>query len=328
MTNVRGALSGVAALRRLIETIKPDVVQGWMYHANVVLSLACRSAGGSPALVWNVRRGLDDLHSLKLSTHLFVRASARLSARPHRIIYCTERSRTQHEAIGYNSTTGVVIDNGFDSQRFEPNPDARASLRRTLCIADDTFVVGCVGRYDHAKGRDFLFGAFKQVLAQNPSACLALAGRGSEWSNKELIETLRSVGIASRVILLGQSAHIEEVYPMFDVLCSSSVAEGFPNVVAEAMLCEVPCVVTDTGASRKLVEGVGLVVPPKSSEDLAHALLAISHLSPLERKALGRRGRKRIAAGYSLDRITATYRTLYEQMAAQPSGSALGNFVI
>lgn len=324
MTNVRGVLTGVAALRRLIETIKPDVLQGWMYHANVVLSLAARARGEGPALVWNVRRGLDDLNLLKFSTHFFVKASARLSARPDRIIYCTERSRTQHEAIGYSRSSSVVIDNGFDSQRFKANTDARNEMRRKLCIADDTFVIGCVGRYDHAKGHSFLLQAFKQLVEHDPSVCLALAGRGSEWSNKELLDTLRSNGIASHVILLGPSAHIEEVYPMFDVLCSSSVAEGFPNVVAEAMLCEVPCVVTDTGASRELVEGIGWVVPTRSADALAQALVAASQLSPIERAAMGRRGRKRIAEGYSLDRITANYRTLYEQMATQGSLAATG----
>jgi glycosyltransferase involved in cell wall biosynthesis len=324
MTSVRGALSGVAALRRLIETIKPDVLQGWMYHANVVLSLACRGQREESALVWNVRRGLDDLHSLKFSTQLFVKASARLSARPRRIIYCTDRSRLQHEAIGYRSNSSVVIDNGFDSSRFRDNPDARSALRRTLGIAENTFVIGCVGRYNQAKGHTFLFAAFQKVLERNPAVCLVLAGRGSEWSNSELVELARSYGIASHVILLGQRPHIEEVYPMFDVLCSSSVAEGFPNVVAEAMLCQVPCVVTDTGASRMLVEGLGLVVPPRSSDDLADALLQVSHLSSFERLQIGRKGRERITDGYSLDRITTAYRTLYEQMATQGTIAVAG----
>lgn len=316
MKSAWGALAGMAALRRIVETLRPDVLQGWMYHANLALSLVGQTRAKRPSLVWNIRRGLDDIHSLGFSTSFLVRASARLSARPSRIIYCTDRSRVQHESIGYKPSKSIVFDNGFDSERFRANTESRAKMRKTLCIPDDHFVIGCVGRYNKAKGHEFLLKAFEKVLAENSSAYLVLVGRGAEYGNRELVAKLRESGIASHVILLGEHARIEEVYPLFDVYCSSSVAEGFPNVVGEAMLCEVPCVVTDTGASRRMVEGIGFIVPPSSADALAEALLAASRLSFAERTKIGQEGRKRIADGYSLDRVVAGYSRLYDQIAS------------
>jgi glycosyltransferase involved in cell wall biosynthesis len=318
MRSVSGALAGTSRLCRVLQQQQPDVAQGWMYHANVVLSAACFLTGGRLPVVWNIRRGLDDLAALKFSTRFFVRTSAQLSARPQRIIYCTDRSRTQHEAIGFRSANGLVLDNGFDITRFQARAEVRRDVRKAACLSDDDFVIGCVGRYNPAKGHANLIEAFKLVLNDIPSARLVLTGRGSDWHNDDLVAKLRSEGVVSRVILLGECPQIEQVYPMFDVLCSSSIAEGFPNVVAEAMLCELPCVVTDTGASRQIVEGIGVVVPPRSAEALADALRIVARLPVEERRQIGLLGRRRIVERYSLPAVIGRYRDLYRDLASQP----------
>jgi glycosyltransferase involved in cell wall biosynthesis len=123
--------------------------------------------------------------------------------------------------------------------------------------------------------------------------------------------------VRERVVLFGECARVEEAYSAFDIYCSSSVAEGFPNVVAEAMLSELPCVVTDTGAARELVDGIGYVVSPRDSEALAGALIAaVSAITTsANQNGTALRARKRIIDRYSLGQIVGRYEQVYGSLA-------------
>jgi glycosyltransferase involved in cell wall biosynthesis len=153
------------------------------------------------------------------------------------------------------------------------------------------------------------------IHRQYPHARLMLVGRGLNDENLALKNRLQELGISKNVVLYGESSAIEEVYPAFDVMCSSSVAEGFPNVVAEAMLSELPCVATNTGNTRKLLEGVGVVVPSRDPQLLSEALGDMCARSPEARSAMGRLSRERIARMYSLETVAAQYAQLYRSLA-------------
>jgi glycosyltransferase involved in cell wall biosynthesis len=313
-SNVRG-IAGIRTLRALLREESPHILQGWMYHGNLLLSLARPTlATGSP-VVWNIRRGMDDYRERKMMTRWVVKASAQLSKTPEKIVYCTEESRRQHEEFGFDSRKGIVIGNGFDAQRFRPRPEARRQIREKLGFTDETVVIGNVGRYDVAKGRTFLIDAFAMIHRLYPHARLMLVGRGLNDENLALKNRLQELGISKNVVLYGESSAIEEVYPAFDVMCSSSVAEGFPNVVAEAMLSELPCVATNTGNTRKLLEGVGFVVPSRDPQLLSEALGDMCARSPEARSAMGRLSRERIARMYSLETVAAQYAQLYRSLA-------------
>jgi glycosyltransferase involved in cell wall biosynthesis len=310
------AIRGGCKIASLIDEIRPDVVQAWMYHANAVTLLALFRSHHKPPVAWNIRRGLDDFSERSLKTRTVVRGNALMSRLPDRIIYCSRESRTQHEAFGFHKSSSCVLENGFDTHRFIPSDVSRSAFRNRYDIREDEIVIGNVGRFDLAKGHSYLLKAFGAVVKQKPEAKLVLIGRGVDPSNEQITATVRQLGLAERVLLLGEQESLEQVYPGFDVYCSASINEGFPNAISEAMTCGVPCVVTDTGASRQLVEGVGHVVPARSAEKLAAALSCISNLSMEERRALGGQARERISRLYSLDSVVNQYRDLYGELAA------------
>jgi glycosyltransferase involved in cell wall biosynthesis len=237
-----------------------------------------------------------------------------LSRSADSLIYCTEQSMKQHEMLGFARGCGVVIGNGFDTERYRPRANARAVIAARSGISDEDLIIGHVGRYDVAKGHGYLLEAFSRVHARYPRARLVCAGRGVDHHNADLVAQIRRLEIASAVTLLGEFSPIEDLYPAFDILCSSSIAEGFPNVVAEAMASGVPCVVTDTGASRVLVEGVGEVVQTRSSEDLARGLCSLCATSATERREYGVLARDKIRELHSMKAVSERYANLYRGM--------------
>jgi glycosyltransferase involved in cell wall biosynthesis len=312
---------GLATLCRLLNSESPDLLQGWMYHGNATLCLARKLMHERVPLVWNIRRGLDDLGERSWKTRSVIWINQMLSRTPERIVYCTEQSMLQHETLGFAQGKGIVIGNGFDTDRYRPRYDSRAVLLSRFGFSADAIVIGHVGRYDVAKGHVHLLEAFSRVRALFPKAQLVCAGRGVDMENKELVAIVRRLGLSSCTTLLGEYSAVEHFYPGLDIMCSSSIAEGFPNVVAEAMASGVPCVATDTGASRALVEGIGFVVEPRSSVALGDALCSLCAQSSDERRALGSLGRERVRAFHSMRAIAQQYMDLYSSLGGGEGGS-------
>lgn len=322
-SGIGNAAASLGRLRRIIEEHSPDILQGWMYHANVLLLGSQVFSQRRSPVVWNIRRGLDDYRELGSMTRLLIRASAYLSRQPSAIIYCSPDSRRQHENLGFKSTRGLMIENGFEVERFKPSIKVRQQFRESLGIHDDDVVVGIVGRFNIAKGHRYLFEAFELVAQEEPRVKLVCVGRGMLRTTSELHRMIEKNGLESRVELLGERGSPEEIYPGLDIYCSSSIGEGFPNAIAEAMSCGVPCVVTDTGASRELVDGVGYVVPTRSSSELAAALVAMVRKKVTERQSLGERSRQRILERFSLDTIAGRYEKIYRRVSGVAQGRGL-----
>lgn len=307
-------VSALWRLRRFLNKVKPNVLQGWMYHANTILSVMRPFLEKPAPLVWNIRRGMDDYRERKFSTRAFIQANRWLSADPEKIIYCTQESREQHEAFGFRGRRGVVLGNGFNTEIFGPSEEQRAIVRARYGVSDGEILIGNIGRDDSAKGREFLFEAFSRLIEKFPAARLFLVGRGMDEANQELRRTLVGRGIVARVILVGEYSPVSELYPAMDILCSSSVAEGFPNVIAEAMSSGVACVATDTGNTRELLEGIGIVVPPRSAARLVDGLVQVCSEPVEARRVRGHRARDRIIAQHSLVRVVDSYVSLYESL--------------
>ena len=316
-------LRGLQALRKIIRTLNPDLLQGWMYHANFILSLLRPTLMPQPLIVWNIRRGLDDYSDRKFLTRAMIRMNARMSSGVSCVIYCTEESRVQHEEYGFDASASAVVGNGFDAQRFRPRPEARVVVRSKLSLGSDTILIGNVGRYDSAKGKNFLLDAFAMVHQRNPKTHLVLVGRGMTPENSQLRGRVQEIGISSAVTLYGEVGAIEEIYPAFDVMCSSSVNEGFPNVIAEAMLSGIACVATDVGNTRGLLDGIGVVVAARCVNSLADGLGAMCDRGAHARGEAGRYGRERISRLYSLEGIAHQYAKLYSSLVGRGGKEAV-----
>ena len=304
-------MSGLMTLRAIVRQFRPDIVQGWMYHANIACSIVSKMSASGVPLVWNIRRGLDDYTERKGSTKAIIRGSAWLSGQPNHIIFCSQKSREQHQQLGFASLNSSVIGNGAEIKDLNNTAEHRARIRRDFGVADTDIVVGNVGRFDVAKGHSYLLDAFARLAHRYPNVHLVCIGRGVVEHGRELLEQPHIHPFSDRIHLFPERTDILVAYSGFDLYCSSSIAEGFPNVIAEALASGVPVVATDTGATRDLVEGHGVVVPTRSSSDLSEGISVVLDESPQERQRRGAAGRQAVESTHSLDRVVRRYGDLY-----------------
>jgi glycosyltransferase involved in cell wall biosynthesis len=325
--------SGVPSLRAMyrlsatIRAVRPHVLQTWMYHADLMGLLIGRLTK-TPAIAWNLRRSFIGMSEHGWDSRMVLRAAVKFSPLPDGVVTNSLAGQFTHEALGYRPRRWVWIPNSLDADRFRPDPGASAALRAELGLAGNTRLVGLVARFVPIKGHSN-FAAAAAILARKTlDAHFVLVGRGIARTNQRLVGMLQSSGVPlDRVHFLGERSDVQKVVAGFDIACSSSYGEGFPNAVGEALACGVPCVVTHVGDSALLVEDDGKVVAPGDPRAFAEACQCLLALSPEQRRHMGLRARRRIQGRYSIQSVVARYEKFYEQLSGahiQPRAELTG----
>lgn len=307
---------GLRQLHRLLKSEQPGVVQTWMYHADLIGGIVARWAGVR-AVSWGIRNSGANLEKSSRLTNLIAWACARLSGVvPAGVIACAQDAAARHQARGYRAGRMAVIPNGYDLSRWVPRPGARESLRHEWGLADDAPVIGSVARWNPLKDHANLLAGFALCVRSSPSARCVLVGQGLSPDNEALMALIDRLKLRDNVILLGRRDDVPDVMAALDIHVLSSCAEGFPNVVAEAMAAGTACVVTDVGDAARIVGDHGWVVPPQDGVLLGQAMLAA--VEELGTPAMAQRldqGRERVERLYSLPAMVSAYELNWKQLA-------------
>ena len=304
---------GLFKLWRIVRDFSPMAIQGWMYHANILASAAAFFHRKKTPVSWNIRHSLYDIRREKRLTRWFIVAHRLLSAQVGAIVYNSAVSRSQHESFGISPTKGVVIPNGFDLQRWQPDGVVKTIVRRELSIPHDSLLIGHIARFHPMKDHHTYLEALQPVLAQHERAYALFVGRGVDADNPHLAALFARLP-ADRLRILGERSDVERLMPAVDIFCLSSWSEAFPNVLGEAMACCVPCVTTDVGDTSEIVGNTGAVVPPADATALSNALLLVLALADKERIKQGQAARARICDHYDMEVMVRRYRNLYYAM--------------
>lgn len=302
-------------LWRIMRVYRPDVVQTWMYHANLFASIVARLAGVR-SICWNIRRTAPPRTR---STRLISYWGAKLSRfLPDKIIACAEAAVTEHVRQGYCRERFTVIPNGIDAMIFAPSESVRQSMRGALGIDDRTIVIGCVGRFHPDKDHETLFQAIRLVHERFSRVVCLLAGTDTDSSNREIRALANRCGLSAPVFYLGPRLDIPEVLNAIDLHVSSSATEGFPNAVAEAMACAIPCVSTDVGDARLIIGQSGWIVPPGDPTKLASMIAqALSQMGTKNWTSRKRACRERCIELFSLKRMIELYQDTWQGCCAR-----------
>lgn len=317
---IRGSLPGPISASRLIRSVRqfqPDLIHGWMHHGNLAAQVAGAFTRKKSCVLWSIHQSLYNFDHEKWLTAAVIKLCAPISSLPEKIIYISKTSAAQHEANGYKKEKRLVLYYGFDTEKFAPSMEARQSVRAELGVVSDAILIGLVGRYHPVKDHANFLRAAALVSKSYPDARFLLCGRDIDDQNLSLCRLIRELQLAGCVHLLGERRDIQRITAALDVAASSSCAEGFPNVVGEAMSSGVPCVVTDVSDVSQIVGPTGRVVPPGNSHALAAALEELVRIGSDGRRLLGTAARKRIIERYSLESAVAQYESVYESVTAQ-----------
>lgn len=304
---------GLWRLVKMLRANRPDMVQTWLYHSDL-LGLLGGKLSGVHSIAWNVR-----CSQLKVDDHsnfLFglLRLLAAISGQPNAVIVNSEAGRQVHEKLGYKPKRWIIIPNGFDTNIFRPSSSLRVKFRSELGLSEDSSVVGMVARFHAMKDHVTFLRAASMLIRQQPDVRFVLAGQGVEKANSVLMQHIRELQLEDAVFLLGEREDMPKIMASLDAMVSSSYSEGFPNVIGEAMACGVPCVVTDVGDSAYLVGETGFIVQPSRPEVISDALNRLLSMDIGRRREMGLAARARIKSLFSIEKVAQQYERFYEEI--------------
>jgi len=318
MRSLRDAPRTYARLERQLRAHRPDVLQCWMYYADLLGGLAGRRLGIRHVL-WGIRNSHFEAGGTPLKRA--VRRICALASRhlPWRIVCVADSALEVHARAGYDRARMEVIHNGYDPGAFTYSEAARNALRGDLGIAPEHLVVGSLGRYSAAKDQHGFIQAAQAAMRQRPELRFLMVGRELTTGNEALVRQIAATGQPERFFLLGERSDVAGCLSAMDVFCLHSRTEGFPNVLGEAMCVGLPCLATDVGDAGLLLGDAGRVIPPGDCRALAQGMVAMAELDESERRAMGRRARQRIAGHFTLGHSVDRFESLYRTAVSRPS---------
>lgn len=286
---------------KVIRDVKPDVIYAFMGNASLVALLA-PLASKRIAIVWGIRSSNMKLALYGRLQMLLRWLECNLSIFADLIIVNSEAGRREALSDGFKNKKIIVIPNGIDNIKFQKNDISRTNIRNMLGIPVDAVVIGAVARHDPMKGLEVFIDAAAIHAKYFPKTYFLIIGSGVERYTDTLKYKARSLSLQDRTIWLEKTNKVANYYSVMDIFTSTSIyGEGFSNAIGEAMLSQLPCVVTNVGDAKIIVGDCAIVVPPDSSDSVARAWSSLIGLSDQEIRNLGIQSRNRIATRYSID---------------------------
>ena len=291
-------------LLRTLRTSHAEIVHGYMTLGNMLALLAPAARPGT-RVVWGVRSTVIDRTRRDWLSRMNFRMSCSAARLADHIIANSEAGAAHHASLGYPHTRIEVIPNGIDTERFRFDAEGRRRMRSNWRIDDGRMLVGLVGRIDPMKDHATFLRAAALLAARDERMRFVCIGGGNSRFAHGVRTLATQLGLDPRLVWAGPRNDMAAVYSALDIAVSSSCGEGFSNVIAEAMACGRPCVVTDVGDSARIVGDCGMVVEPGNPPALAAAVEHLANVlgQPGEAARLHAAARARIEDSYSLDAL-------------------------
>lgn len=313
----------IPAMARAIREVRPDVVHSRNWAA--IEAVAAGRWAGSCAVVHS-EHGLDSgTGAREPRRRVWFRRLAYQMA--DRVLSVSCQLRDLHaRRTGFPAEKIAVIHNGVDSNRFFPDPAARARVRHELGLSDEEFCIGCVANLNPVKDHPTLLKAVAEFSQECGDWRLLLVGTGPQRPALERL-VAEHPNARDRVVFLGLSDRVPALLNAMDVWVLPSLAEGISNALLEAMATGLPVVATDVGGNPEVVvDGQsGLLFPAGDRGKLA------SHLSTLRarvdlRVQLGKQALRRVREEFSIGSMIRKYERVYESLAtaAVPARAGVG----
>lgn len=303
-------------LIKLLRSFKPDIVQTWLVHADFIGGIAAYLAG-IKNIIWNIRYSNFKIRQANLTTILIVKLLAKLSFLiPKSIVVVSKKAKKIYESKGYDKKKLNFIPNGYDLSILKPNSFQNIVFIKKNKIKKLIPLIGNVARYDPKKDHQNLLNALSIIRSKKIDFFCFLVGSNINKTNFKLVSEINKLNLSKYIKLLGQNDNILEIMNGLDIyIQSSSYGEGFPNVVAEAMACGTPCIVTDVGDASFIVSNTGWVVPPNSPNKLAKVIeKALTEIGTKRWKKRCEAARSRLKEKFGMNKMISSYSRLWYEV--------------
>lgn len=318
VTNLRltGALrlhTAASALRLATESTRRgvDLIHGYLFSGNI-LAAAVSLRSGIPCMT-----SVRNVDIWKKRRHRIASAMAHRRARHVLFNSVSVRDQVMRREWIDKSKTSVIHNSVADPRAAAVSNPSPAGLDLSWRTGGPTVV--CVASLRQKKGHNDLIAAFALVMKRIPGARLLLVGEGPERGALE--RAVKDAALSQSVVFAGYQEEVAAILGRCDLFVLSSIEEGMPNALLEAMAAGLPAVVTDVGGNAEtLLDGrTGYLVPPRDPGALASRMIELLE-TPGLRQAQSLAARQRYEAMFTLDRMTAAYHALYDRTLGQAAG--------
>ena len=316
--NMRGILSFPGAFLRLvflIRKLRPNLIQTWLYHADLLGGIAAQFSG-KPPVIWGVHTVYLDINTSFITKAIRFLCALTSKWLPKVILCVAHAAADNHIRLGYERKRVVVIPNGFDIPDMNSFIEGARNLRSSLGLFDSHLLVGSIGRFHPDKDYQTFLDAAAQLKSRISNARFLLVGRGLSTDNEVLVKLIISFGLENDIFLLGERDDVHVCLQAMDVFCLPSKTEAFPLVLGEAMSASRPVVATNVGDSALLVGDAGIVVPAQDSKMLCDGLHKMLSYSIIKRENIGIEARMRIESNFAMVKMVDDVLKLYRNTSA------------
>ena len=326
---------------RIIKKEQPDIVHthtakagtlgriaAILYNIPLTLTLSPKGRGCKKVLSVHTFHGhVFDGYFGSMATKVFI-AIERLLARFTTKVVAVSNSVANDVSMRYNITPKEkieVIPLGFDLGRFLKAGENRGKLKKELGLPSDVLLVGIVGRLVPIKNHKMFLDVAKKLTAQSSQLKAKFIIVGDGELRDDLENYAAELGIKDKVIFLGWRRDLENIYADLDVVCLTSLNEGTPVSLIEAMASARPVVATDVGGVRDIVKNGGNGLLVSSGDVLGFSKALFKMLEDREKRLeMGRRGREFVAENFTKERLIEDMKSLYEGLLIK-KGKIRGN---
>ncbi len=261
----------------------------------------------------------NDFHSLKAYLNYLVRDKVaaflmKMFSKPAMAV----SGATKQQLIdrGFKETDIIVLYNGIDTEIWKKNNGHSPVLRHELCVKDTDSLVGTVARISYQKDFPTFIKVAKIVTDQLPGTQFVIVGDGRADELEELRQDVRNLGLEKSIHFTGHRNDLFNVYSSFDLFLMTSIVEGLPNTVLEAMAMEIPVVSTSVSGVPELVSNgkTGYLCDLGDYKSLAEKVINLLENGSL-RVNFAVQSRKRIENHFSFSERVKKLETMYESYA-------------
>lgn len=297
-----------AWMARLVRQEKVNLIHSHLADQNFYSCLVGQWTGRKTIVTYHGPIELAQSKQFKGSIKLwYVRKSASV------VVVVSDHLGRMLREVGFPGDKIVRIYNGVNTSRFLTSRTGR--LRRELGCVDGVRLIGMVGNVCPAKGIDFFIRSAGKVVRTFPQTRFVLVGDIDRTQGELLSSLVRQLGLEDRFFFLGFRKDVPEILSDLDIFVLSSISEGLPLAMLEAMAAGKPVVVTRCGGPEEVIEDgrTGLLVPPADPETLAARICGLI-ANPELAANLGLRARARVLSEFSLEQMIRQYERLYDRL--------------